>query len=369
MKSLLTILSILLCLYLSFSSFQTSIFTELNKDFINKNLIVSPLSAYQILGLTANGAKNQTLQEMLLALGNRDLNELNSINKEIIKIVQSFTSVEMANAIMTVDKPKSGFLDVAEQYKASVETLKGLAQVNNWCNIQTHGEIPTILDSLPANTQMVLLNAIHFKGAWYKKFDKDKTYRTTFYNYNDFNKPKKLSEMTITEDFNFYYDDDIQMVEMPFMKDSMSAIVILPAKNIKINDFIAKLTDDKLNGYLKKLEKNTVQIDLPKFELDFNSSLISALKGLGMKVPFTYNADFTGIMDKDLKIEVVQQKSYLKVEEDGVIASSATAVVLVTRGGPSPYQMIVDRPFLFMLRNSKLPKNYQMIMMAKIEEL
>jgi serine protease inhibitor len=89
-----------------------------------------------------------------------------------------------------------------------------------------------------------------------------------------------------------------------------------------------------------------------------------------MKVPFTADADFTGLMDnKDLKIEVVQQKSDLKVEEEGVIASSATAVVITTKGGFNPYQMIITRPFLFFLRNSELPQNYQMVMMAKIEEL
>ena len=369
MKSL-TIISLLLCLLLTDCSFQTSLFKELNRGLINKNLILSPLSAYQILGLTANGAKGQTLKEMLLALGNSDLNEVNAINKQIINTVQSFSTVEMANAVMTVRRPKTDFLNVAATYKASVEGLRSLAQVNNWCSVQTHGKITTILDSLPANTEMILLNAVHFKGAWYTKFDPEKTYRTTFNNYGDYNKPKKISEMTITDDFNFYYDDDIQMVEMPFLKDSMSALIILPSEKLSINDFVASLTDDKLNGYIKKLQKKTVQIDLPKFELSFNSSLIKALNSLGMKIPFTYNADFTGLMDKkDLKIEVVQQKSNLKVEEEGVIAASATAVVITTRGTYNPYKMIITRPFLFLLRNSELPQNYQMVMMAKIEEL
>ena len=57
-----------------------------------------------------------------------------------------------------------------------------------------------------------------------------------------------------------------------------------------------------------------------------------------------------------------------QVEEEGVIASSATAVVITTRGY-NPYKMIITRPFLFLLRNSELPQNYQMVMMAKIEEL
>ena len=85
MKSLLNHCCILLCLYLSLCSFQTNLFKEMNKVFINKNLIISPLSAYQIIGLATNGAKGKTLQEMLLALGNKNLEELNKINTDILK--------------------------------------------------------------------------------------------------------------------------------------------------------------------------------------------------------------------------------------------------------------------------------------------
>ena len=370
MKPLSIIISLLLCLYLTYCSFQTSLFKELNKEFIKKNLIFSPLSAYQILGLTANGAQGTTLKEMLLALGNKDLDELNTINTNILNKIQSFSSIEMANAVMTKNTLKSSFLNMASKYEATVETLKSVTQVNNWCNLKTHGTIPKILDSLPPNTVMALLNAIYFKGTWFKKFDKNKSYRTTFYNYNDETKPKKIEEMSITDNFKFYYDEEIQMVELPYMKDSMSAIIILPRKKVNINDFIANLDDGKLNSFIKKMETNTVQIDLPKFELDFSSSLIKALQNMGMKIPFTFNADFGGmIKNMDLKIEIVHQKSYLKVDEEGVTASSSTAVVIVKKGGLSPYSMIIDRPFLFMLRNSKLPQNYQMVIMSKIEEL
>ena len=96
MKSLLNILFLLLeILYTASCSFQTSFFKEMNKKYINKNLIISPLSAYQILGLTANGAKGQTLKEMLLALGNKDLKEINQINKAILNLVKNFTTVDI----------------------------------------------------------------------------------------------------------------------------------------------------------------------------------------------------------------------------------------------------------------------------------
>ena len=49
MKPLSNIVALLLCLYLTYCSFQISIFKELRKEFIIKNLIISLLKAYQIL--------------------------------------------------------------------------------------------------------------------------------------------------------------------------------------------------------------------------------------------------------------------------------------------------------------------------------
>jgi len=109
MKPLLFISCLLLCLSIIESSFQVSFFKEMNKKYINQNLIVSPLSAYQVLGLTANGAKGRTLKEMISVLGNKDLEELNKINAEILKLTKKFTTVEIANAVMTKFTPKKPF--------------------------------------------------------------------------------------------------------------------------------------------------------------------------------------------------------------------------------------------------------------------
>ena len=99
MKSFIHLTFLFLCFFFSMCTFQTTFFQEINKQFINKNLIISPLSAYQILGLAANGANGQTLEQMLLALGNEDLEELNKINIEILNNSKDFTTIEIANEL------------------------------------------------------------------------------------------------------------------------------------------------------------------------------------------------------------------------------------------------------------------------------
>ena len=180
--------------------------------------------------------------------------------------------------------------------------------------------------------------------------------------------------MQITKYFQYYEDKEVQLVKLPYKKDSMSAIVILPNKNKNINEFISELSDEKLQRLIKKMSIEEVRLELPKFELEFSSQLNSVLKKLGMNDAFNENiANFNGIRN-DLYIDEVIQKTYLKVDEEGTEAAAITIVdVGETSAGPEEvpkiYPMIVDRPFLFLLKNNKLPINNELLFISKIEEL
>ena len=68
---------------------------------------------------------------------------------------------------------------------------------------------------------MILLNAVYFKGFWSKKFEKSLTMKRPFYNLNDKSKEKKVDRMIITDSFKYYGDKEVQLVELPYKKDSM----------------------------------------------------------------------------------------------------------------------------------------------------
>ena len=172
--------------------------------------------------------------------------------------------------------------------------------------------------------------------------------------------------MRVFEKYNYYEDKDAQIIELPYKADSMSAVIILPNENTDINDYISELDDDKLQKSLKRMSPQFVNLELPKFEIEFSALLNTILQNMGMVLPFKGNADFTGIVDGSLYISKVVQKSYLSVDEHGTEATSASAVVMPKSIPPT---MAIDRPFIFMLKNSKFPQNYEMLFMTKIEEL
>ena len=121
-------------------SFQISLFNEINKNKKGKNLIISPLSIFQILSLTSNGAKSDTRLEMIQTLQNEDIYSLNSINYENLEIIKNFKTVEIANAVMSKFDPLENFLEISENYCAPYEKLISADQVNNWSDEKTHGK-------------------------------------------------------------------------------------------------------------------------------------------------------------------------------------------------------------------------------------
>ena len=372
MKTLLmNVFLFLVSLNFSFNSFQSSFFKEMNKKFIKKNLIISPLSAYQILSLTSNGAMGNTLQEMLLTLSSNNIKDLNKNNLNILNTVKKFSTLEVANAIMTVFNPKKEFKNIANTYDATIETLQNVNQVNNWCKRKTHGKISKILNNIPPKTVMILLNAIYFKGLWKNQFDPQNTRKSNFYNHGKINNAVEVDMMKIKEDFNYYEDETVQIIEIPFKKDSSSALIFLPRK-IDINRFLSDLDDKKISKYIKQMFSTKVDLSLPRFEIEFSSELNNALQNLGMKDAFKESkADFSGMRkEKDIYINNVIQKVYLKVDETGAEAAAVTSVFSMEFSMPiQDKQMIVDRPFIMFLRSKLLPQGNDILFAAKIEKL
>ena len=136
---------------------------------------------------------------------------------------------------------------------------------------------------------------------------------------------------------------------------------------------------DKDNEYfytiVNNMKDNKVNLRLPKFEINYEKKLKEVLKTMGVNLPFEKNADFSKIrVQNDIYINEIIHKTYLKVNEQGTEAAAVTAIEMVFNSAANPrlekiYNMHVNRPFIFILRNDRLPKNYDIIFISKIEKL
>ena len=372
------LLSILINSYFINCSFQISLFNQLNKKNKNKNLNISPLSIFQALSLTTNGANGETQTELLQLLDNKQMEEINYINSNILSKIKENSSLEIANAIMSKLTPLPNFIQIAkDNYLSEIQPLNNVKQINKWCDNKTHGKIKKIIDKLESNVYMIILNAVYFKGKWNIPFSEDLTTKKAFYNFNSKNNEKKVDTMINTDYFSYFEDSNLQAIEFLFQKDDMSALIILSNDKLDINDFIDII--DKDNEYLYTIIDNfkdsKVYIEIPKFEIEYGESLKEILKDMGVNLAFNTNADFSKIrVQNDLLIDDVIHKTYIKVNEEGTEAAAFTAVEMLDMGAEpieeeKIYNMVINRPFLFIIRNNKLPKNYDIIFISKVEEL
>ena len=152
-------------------TFQTQMFKKIHnttKIESKKNILISPLSVYQIISLLSNGANGKTQEEILKTLlideniSDKTLDELNSNNENIIKDVKNSGKIKIANAILSKIELLNSFINIGKKYDSYIAKLEGVEQVNDWCREHTNGKITKLIDSLSPDTQIVLLNAIYF---------------------------------------------------------------------------------------------------------------------------------------------------------------------------------------------------------------
>lgn len=350
---------------LTLAQFELNLFQEISKSNPEKNIIISPLSIYHILSLVATGTKENTLKEILNVLNNKDHNEMNKINKIITSVLTQISEIEIANGIFTKFTPEKNFMKNINEYKAKTDKLKDIETINNWCNEKTHGKINKIINEIKPQDVMIILNGIYFNALWKIPFDKKNNFKKNFLNFNK--EEKKVEFMSLKEEFKFYDDEEIQVVFLKYKKESLNAIIILPNKEINLDDYIKNFTKEKFGEIILNAKETKIVLNLPKFEINYETELKPYLKNLGINQAFNLNANFTGIsQEKNIFINQILHKTFIKVDEQGTEISCITEVELTL---DLPLEINVDHPFLFVITDDELPSDYKILFIAKIETL
>lgn len=120
--------------------------------------------------------------------------------------------------------------------------------------------------------------------------------------------------------------------------------------------FEGTISPDRVEAALKSLQPRPVTLTLPKFNYESSFSLADTLSGMGMPDAMGGRADFSGIVgSRDLYISNVVHKAIVVVDERGTEAAAAAGMVvgLVSAPVEQPVTLVVDRPFVFLIRDIK----------------
>lgn len=337
----------------------------LKENWTGENLLVSPLSALCALGMTANGAKGETLAQMeaVLGLPAERLNAaLAAWTAELPK--EKNCRVDLANSVWVRDdgsfEADEDFLRTAAGwYKAEVFASKfdaaAVRDINGWVDENTHGMIPEILSELRDETMLVLVNALALEAEWAKVYEDVQVHENRVFTAQDGRK-QPVTLMYSSE--GAYLRDENAQGFLKFYKGGRWAFAaLLPDEGVTLGDYLDSLTGERLHALLSEAEEREVYAAIPKFEGDYGMELNDSLKAMGMTDAFDMErADLSGLGVSKLGplfISQVLHKTHISVDEKGTQAGAATAV-LAEAGADAPEpepipQVYLDRPFLYML--------------------
>ena len=342
------------------NEFAWKFFKEVSKG-EQEDVFVSPLSVTYALGMLANGAVGDTQKEILEGLEFRSgkVEDINSLCHQLMiespKLDKS-TKVSMANAVVAnKNKPlKPDFKNVVEkQYQALVtnqdfSSPATLSFINQWASEQTHGMVPKLLDRVHPDAVTYLLNALYFKGIWYRQFDKKRTQQESFTQADG----KKLTVKMMHQKERFFAaeNDNYQTVVLPYGNGSYEMVVLLPREGKDWSSLLQTMDAKKWKDNLKSTYSSKVDLKLPRFTSAYTRELNDVLKLLGMNVMFDREkADLTKMSVAKAFVSTVLQKAKIEVDEEGSKAAAVTVVETApTATAPSkPIIFHANRPFMY----------------------
>lgn len=328
----------------------------------DKNIMVSPVSVFNALAMTANGAKGETLAQFEKMFG-IPLEECNGYMKSYNESLPSGDKYKLnvANSIWVKDSfnIKEDFLQKnkeifrAEVYQTEFDN-NALEKINGWVKQKTDGMIPEIIDKVDNEIQMCLINALAFDAEWKKVYSEDEVKEDIFTKENG--ETSNVQYMYSEE--NTYIEDKNTTGFVKYYKDNKYAFVaLLPKESINMEDYIKTLDGKKLKKLIDNKKDAIVNTAIPKFKSEYFASLKQMLQTMGLTDAFDENiADFTGMglseNNLSLYIDDVLHKTFIEVDERGTKAGAATAVIMKECAAVMNEEIktvYLDRPFVYMI--------------------
>lgn len=353
------------------NAFALKMMVRAGKNAKSGNLMVSGTSLRQAFGAAYVGANGTTKTEMATAFGFPDdaKKAASAARAEIDgwqKAKGQGAELSVANRIwvektMPVNPKYAAMVAWAFGAPATNLDFKGAADesrrtVNTWVAEQTKDKIKDLLPegAVGASTRAIITNAIYFKGKWFTPFPKGETRDEPFK--VDPKKSANVPMMHVTESFRYAHTDGVQLVEMKYVGNDLSLLVVLPddANPAALAKLEEKLSAEQMDKWASGLQNARLELAMPKFTFKWGGSVKSMLGDLGVKSIFGAKADLSGIAMKpgDLYVSDVFHQTWVALDEQGTEAAAATgiAVKLTSMTIGTPIKVNVDHPFLFFVR-------------------
>jgi serpin B len=347
------------------------------------NIFISPASVSTALALAYRGAAGETAAEMRAAMHYPSSPEASAAAAG--EVLATMTAKGPGRELATANSiwvqqglplRRTYVDDLAIRFGAPLNPVDfrtdaegARLRINAWVEARTRKRIVELLHpgDVGPRTKAVLVNALYLKAGWSSPFPRDNTRDRPFRTLDGRQVMAALMERK--GDLRIAEADGVQAAALPYA-GYFEMLVFLPKSPTALPRFERRLTPAALAAWGRRIERapwTPTILTLPKFRLEWRADLTPALERLGLRRAFSDRADFSGAKTVEpasgddngdpIKIDNIIHQTFLDVDEMGSEAAAATAVgaivVTGTRGGPPPAVFRADRPFLFLIRDTR----------------
>ncbi len=329
-----------------------------------ENTLMSPLSVTLALGMTAQGAAEDTAGEFAQVFGM----EPGQLSGYCLALMEDYSDLggssqtTLANSLWC--DPDLVLNDEfvltcqnyfgAELYHADLQAPDTVKMVNGWVKEATHDMIPSVVDRFDDQAVLALVNAIYFKNQFQRPFETPASEWTMNFRNADgtVSQPRGMSNGERQE--LYLSHDKGQGVVLPYDDGKLGLMLMLPDEGVSLTGYLASWDGATVKSLLDSKAETLVQLTVPKFETEWSGGLEDALKAMGLAGAFEPDAaDFTAMGHSEngpLYIGQVIHKTAFELNEKGTEAAAVTAVIMDAAACMPPDDLIVlrfDRPFVY----------------------
>ncbi|MDE5734505.1 MAG: hypothetical protein K2H83_05100 [Duncaniella sp.] len=321
------------------------------------NFALSPLSMNYALSMAANGAAGESLAELLGLLGAEDLEALNRVNEKMLEYLPAADQNVIfgtANALFAIEKaglyPAYGDMlsrrYMADVYSAEANAGEMEAHINGYIADKTGGAISKGVGTLDDHALWASVNTLCFKGAWANKFDRSKTAKADFANYDGTVSEADMMHLSAEASKKAVYvaNDVLEGVRMDFGNGRFSMTAAMPKDGAGIEAGLESLAGGDLPHDVPAM---LLSVAMPRFTVESFEDVAEPLQALGVRTPFDIEkAEFPNICATPSRIGHVYSAVRIEVNEEGSEAKASNVVTGVDIM-PEPRSLTFDSPFVF----------------------
>lgn len=341
--------------------FRYSAESDLQKS-ETQNTLISPISVLYAAGMISNGAKGNTLSQFEAATGVDNI-IFNSFLKEYHSLLTRYENCyfNLANSIWINEDKK---LDINEEFyntnreycnaEVSVHPFDDtiITSVNDWVSNNTNGLIDNMLNNVPEDPLICVINAAVFNASWQKQYMEEYVSEGIFTTSAGV---EKTVEYMYGSEYSYIETEDATGFMKYYSGGRYAFMAVLPDENTDIHDYISSFSAGKLTKLFENCSDSGVLTAIPKFTANCDYELKDTLEKLGITDAFNpETADFTGIcsdINSNIYIAAALHKTAIDMNEKGTTAAAATVMMPIGAGSVSENapKVYLDRPFIYMI--------------------